>query len=450
MREYFLLTDKFEFINIEELEVIKSINDHGKASIKGLIHEKNKESYLQALMNEQWVKILVKDEEENMEVLFKGLVLKAELEDGDIETKLKLELITGTYLMDKEDHYRVLQKEDCEWKEILNEMGQYYSQYEYRINEDFEAIKGLRVQYKETDWMFLKRMAGEKGCCIIPDCYTGGIWYEIGVYEGIAANINETDFCVVENEGKRKYIVKTRNIYHLGEKVIFRNQIFYIYKMITKYQNAECIHEYHLSAKADMALKVHQNLSITGCSFSAIVKSVQKDMVQVKFLENEVTGDNGIGEIQTWFAYSTVYSTPAGAGWYCMPEPGDVVRIYFPSDREEDAYAISAVHLDNGKDRQNPENKSIKNIYGKEILLTPHSLVMTNNNGMTVKLEDGEGILIESNKDINIIAEGNMVLSSTKASIMIAGTESVAVNQGGARILLDKNILFNGSEFRIQ
>lgn len=450
MRDYFLLTDKFEFVNIEELEVIKSINDHGRAIMKGLIHKKNKEAYLQALMNEQWVKILVRDEEENMEVLFSGLVVQAELEDGDIETKLELELITGTYLMDKEEHYRVLQKEGCEWEEILNEIGKYYFRYEYRINETMEVIKGLRVQYKETDWMFLKRMAAEKGCCIMPDCYTTGIRYEMGMYEGIAININETDFCVVESGGRTKYIVKTRNLYHLGERVIFRNQVFYIYRMITKYQNAECMHEYHLLAKKDIMLKDHQNLNIAGCSFPAIVKSVQKDMVQVKFLENEIIGDNGIGEIQTWFAYSTVYSTPAGAGWYCMPEPGDVVRIYFPSDREADAYAISAVHLDNGKDRQNPKNKSIKNIYGKEILLTPHSLVMTNNNGMTIKLEDGEGILIESNKDINIIAEGDMVLSSSKASVMIAGTESVAVNQGGAEILLDKNILFNGREFRIQ
>ncbi len=82
-----------------------------------------------------------------------------------------------------------------------------------------------------------------------------------------------------------------------------------------------------------------------------------------------------------------------------------------------------------------PERKSIKNIYGKEILLTPDSLVMTNNKGMTIKLVDGEGILIESNKDVNIIAEGDMVLSS-KASVMIAGTDSVEVNQGGTGITL--------------
>ena len=75
---------------------------------------------------------------------------------------------------------------------------------------------------------------------------------------------------------------------------------------------------------------------------------------------------------------------------------------------------------------------------------------MTNNKGMTVKLEDEEGILIESNKDINIMAQGNMVISSAKASVMIAGTESVALNQGGTGITIDQDILFNGSEFRIQ
>ena len=66
---------------------------------------------------------------------------------------------------------------------------------------------------------------------------------------------------------------------------------------------------------------------------------------------------------------------------------------------------------------------------------------MTNNKGMTIKLVDGEGILIESNKDVNIIAEGDMVLSS-KASVMIAGTDSVEVNQGGTGITLNKDIFF--------
>lgn len=449
MQEYYVWTDKYDFISIEEMEVIQSINDHGRACIKGVIHEKDKESYVQSLLEEQWVKIIVKDEEGNMAILFCGMVLQAEIEDGGIDIGLKLELITGSFLLDRAEHYRVLQKEIYTLREVMDEIGGNYARYRYHMNEEPDKIEGMRVQYRETDWQFLKRLAGETGCCIVPDCYEEGIGYDINVCEGRIENMEEAEFAFLATGKMASYIVQSRKLYRLGEKVSFKNQIFYIYKIKTKYLHAECIHEYQLLPKQDIKMKCKTNKEIAGCSLQAIVRAVKTDKVQVEFLKNEVRDDAGIGVIQIWFGYSTVYSTPAGAGWYCMPEPGDLVRIYFPSDKERESYAISAVHRNDAKERQMPERKSIKNIYGKEILLTPDSLVMTNNKGMTIKLVDGEGILIESNKDVNIIAEGDMVLSS-KESVMIAGTDSVEVNQGGTGITLNKDILFNGSEFRIQ
>lgn len=171
MREYYLWTDKYEFISINGMEITKSLNNHGRARIWGVVHERNKDTYLQSLLGEQWVKLLVRGEEDSMEVLFCGLVLQAEMEDGDVDTVLKLELVTGTYLLDKEEHYRVLQKEKFGMWEILDEIGRNYLKYRYFVNEDLGEMAGMRVQYKETDWQFIKRLAGEKGCCIVPDCY---------------------------------------------------------------------------------------------------------------------------------------------------------------------------------------------------------------------------------------------------------------------------------------
>lgn len=46
-----------------------------------------------------------------------------------------------------------------------------------------------------------------------------------------------------------------------------------------------------------------------------------------------------------WFPYSTVYSSPDGSGWYVMPEAGDQIRLYFPDEREQHAFAASSVDL---------------------------------------------------------------------------------------------------------
>ena len=46
---------------------------------------------------------------------------------------------------------------------------------------------------------------------------------------------------------------------------------------------------------------------------------------------------------QYWFPYSTVAGSSDGSGWYCMPEAGERIRIYFPEGDEGKAYAISAL-----------------------------------------------------------------------------------------------------------
>ena len=44
-----------------------------------------------------------------------------------------------------------------------------------------------------------------------------------------------------------------------------------------------------------------------------------------------------------------------------MPEIGDNVRIYFPSEKEKEAYAVSSTHIktSNVEERINPDYKSI-------------------------------------------------------------------------------------------
>lgn len=133
-----------------------------------------------------------------------------------------------------------------------------------------------------------------------------------------------------------------------------------------------------------------------------------------------------------------------------MPEPGDRVRLQMPDCMEENSYIISSVHMDTKNGRKLPDHKSFRTKYGKELLFTPESLELTNNQGMAVRIVDGEGIQITSDKDISIIAGGNMTISSQNDALIVAGTESVDIRQGGAGLHIDENIVFSGGKFRIQ
>ncbi|KAF6589054.1 phage tail protein, partial [Paenibacillus sp. EKM208P] len=78
--------------------------------------------------------------------------------------------------------------------------------------------------------------------------------------------------------------------------------------------------------------------------------------------------------------YSTVYSSPDGSGWYVMPEAGDQIRLYFPDEREQNAFAASSVDLASSDPvkRSDPAVKSISTKYGKQVVFKPGAVEIIN------------------------------------------------------------------------
>ena len=108
-----------------------------------------------------------------------------------------------------------------------------------------------------------------------------------------------------------------------------------------------------------------------------------------------------------------------------MPEIGDAVRLYFPCEKDADAYVASSVHLQSsaGDERINPDFKSIMNKQKKEILFTPGSLLLTNNAGMSIELSDAEGIKIISDKAIVVQSQEAVDISSATSSLSISAPQ---------------------------
>lgn len=150
-------------------------------------------------------------------------------------------------------------------------------------------------------------------------------------------------------------IITDREICQIGDWMPYNGNNYYIYRIFTDYLNGECIHTYHLRKKEAVRPLPMPHESVTGCAFDAVVTGVQRDRVQVKIAGDEWKAQDG----KKWFLYSTVYSSPDGTGWYCMPEEGDSVRLYVP-DREENSFVMSAVHRQTDAARQNPEYKSLR------------------------------------------------------------------------------------------
>ena len=466
MRDYRIETTEFEFLSILSLTIDIEINKHACAVITGLISDENAAGYRDELTRDVWVRISAIDENRQRIDLMHGVVAGFTMESFPHRTVLTLKIMSGTWLMDCETHFRAFQNPDFSYAQVMEVINEGYTDLDYAgINAIKSPIGGLLLQYLETDWEFLRRVTSHFGSYVTPGVAYPGVVYYVGRMESpgvlkmpintpFTANKRVGDFMRNSSSGlgsfsERDYLefkFQTREIYSLWDQISLDSYTGYVCKIHSEYVGNELVHTYVLRSEQGMASIPAFNNKHIGCSFGAVVKEVKQDVVRIDINNDE----NGSQDNTIWFPYSTVYSTPDGPGWYCMPEVGDSVRLHIPDEREQNAYVISAVHKGDSPDRQDPDHKSIKTVYGKELLMTPELIKLTNNKGLSVELDDGAGIRIISDKEILIQAASNITISSEEASMTVSGSDSVNMLQAGASVRLDDDIAFTGAKFRIE
>ena len=466
MKEYWIETEPVEFIAITRLDMNVEPGSHGRAVMEGYIEDEKEEEYLNLLQSKTWMTIRAANNKREREVLFWGLITEAYITEENDQKKMSLELKTGTFLMDVTVHKRTFQEKERTYGDIFHQLlGSYEKSGFFSTLPLSQPIGQLLVQYEETDWEFLKRLASMLGGVLAPNIRTKGVQFFAGLPKGEVRQIKEDGTYRIRREigkywEKRKeglldareeefitYERKGRESLSIGDSFVFQGRKCTIFSMKSHYHQGELLHTYYGDTKKEKREGRMYIEKIAGCSMKGVVKKVEGDQVQVEVKEDENKG----GRRTIWFPYATPYSTVDGTGWYCMPEEGDEVRLHFPTKREEDAYVISAVHLEtNSNDRSNPEHKILKTKHGKEIRFTPQSIIMTNNKGMKIQMTDGKGISIESDGSIHIGAKGDIRIQSADSSIVIGADSSLTLAQGGTSIQLDKDIQFQGGQLRIQ
>ena len=109
-------------------------------------------------------------------------------------------------------------------------------------------------------------------------------------------------------------------------------------------------------------------------------------------------------------------------------------------------YVQNAFHVGSAGGRDNPEIKFFKNKEGKEIRLSPESVLITDNNGSSIELKDDKGISIKSSGMISIAAKTEVLIESSNAGIGLISPTSVQITQNGTQIEMNDGITHQGSK----
>ena len=466
MKEYNLKTGPIQFIEVRELMVNRQINEHGTAVVSGYIADEDEDTYLKQLTGDVWEKIEEVGEKGDVQTLFWGVVTGFSVERVNDQKKMTLELTTGTYFMDLKSHFRTFQDGTVTYEAIFGQITGSYENSGIIKNRPLTDKTGkLVLQHRETDWEFLKRIAAGFHSFLVPSTRINGVKYfydlpkgesyELPKFAKYAVKKNLMDYQKKRSQGLTQmresscleYVIQSREDYQIGDQISIDGMQLFVWKIESRYERGEMLHTCHLKSRSGMDFLEYREKDRAGCSFPAEVLKIKEDKVMVKVSKDE----NQDQKINLWYPYSTVYSTPDGTGWYCMPEVGDAVRLHIPGQKEEEAYVISSIHLDTqSSDRKNPDHKIIKNKYQKEIRFTPDSIVITNNQGTKIELSDAKGVHIVSQNDIVLKAKDDLTISSETGSLIAAGTDSVNIKQKTTSINIDQGISFTGGELKVQ
>lgn len=461
MREENIIIYPMTYIELLSYEGTVQVNEHGYVYLKGQIPFEKRQECIDAGKSETWVNIVVTAGSKEYS-LFYGILNCMRLEIENETCLVEMELMTGSSLLDQKEQLRSFQDSTLTYHDVLGICNEAY------VGKDCDkiitvakdvAIGSFLMQYKETDWEFIKRLASRAGTVIVPEYRVSGIKYYFGlpkrqdsIYEGTCEyticcdmqefNTKKANGMSITEDDTFMYVWEDREIYELGQKKVIDGRMMYIWKIKSTFKKNELQHMYYMKTLQGICAPRQSNQNISGVSLYATVLTMEHERLQIQIEDDCNPGTR-------WFTFSTVYSSGDGTGWYCMPEKGDRVRLYFPTSEECDAYVTSAYHERNAVLRKDPSIKSWRNKEGKEIQLAPGHILMTNNDGTYIQLSDEDGIEMVSEGSVMIRAKKGMSISSSSGSIELNGKNKVRLQQGETEINLGGDLNMQGARIKL-
>ena len=421
----------FAVHTILDFKMDSRLNHHTSVHLKGIIESNQLENI--SNMN-PYSKITISADGE---LIFNGVIEMINVSHVADYYEFELLSYSNSILYDLVKRKYSFQNISMSYTELFNEINRNFSNglINNFINEASTTGR-LLIQYEETDWEFLMRLASFFNKPIAPsdllNCPAIGFGIPGTHYDMDLFNIEHS---VTNNENGMIITVDNHVYMNVGSYINFNGNKMRIVSRVSFIENSLLIHKYGIKNEADIFYKHYDNYNITGVSLHGYVEKTKNYRVKIRL---DIDGKNG----EYWFKYATPYSSGGNGGWYAMPEIDDGIRVSVP-DFDHNSYAIGAVNDVESTFRQNPDIKRFRTRFGKDIVIAPEYIHIDSGSGHEIKLLDDGGIEILSASDILLKSDKNIELSAAK-DITINAKEGISLEQGKNYIAVKDDIKILG------
>ncbi|WP_230875865.1 contractile injection system protein, VgrG/Pvc8 family, partial [Paenibacillus campinasensis] len=461
------LVSPYEIQSLGTLEIRRHVGEHARLFLTAVLPEEQKDQSVQLKVREEMIQIQETDADGALvRVLFHGRVEQLEITTVRGVYQLRLEAVSHSALLDRKVQSRSYQLGNQSTSELIERVVMAYDGADLiDTTNGADRLDSLVLQYRETDWEFIKRLASSSGAVIIPESSAASPKLWIGLPDGALAQLpSETAFTVgrdlaayaeVQAAGLQAspadftyYEVETERWLGLGDRVKFRDQELAVAGAVSVLQDGTLIHTYTLRLESGIRQPFYLNDRITGVSLDGKIMDVQKDRVRVHLDIDELQDKS----LAVWLPFESPYTAEGSSGLYVMPQVGDAVQVYFQSAREEEAIVRGSVRKGGqpSPKLEDPNTKYWGTNFGKELKFGTNEMSLTATEGsLFISLEDSDGITIQSDTGIVLSAEKDLEWTSEK-KIEITAQEGIYLISGNSSLVMDGNTDARGEEVELE
>ncbi|MBE5982128.1 MAG: hypothetical protein E7248_02355 [Paenibacillaceae bacterium] len=406
----------FQFI--QELAMIREINDHARVRLSGIV--KRKEGDSQTLSEDYLhgtVRFILTGNKENEadETLFCGQIEQIDLKYTHGVLRALVTAVSASIKLDKKKLCCTFQDTSQTYAETAKTVSA-MEDGSVICNTGDKKLEKPVICYEETAWEFEKRLASLQNSYIIPDIVTGrpNLWFGMRKGKEIKESSSTAEVKIrksyVDGEKGRAVIIhclESRVSYLLGDWLVLNGRKCVVYKKEFMLEHGDIKFVYWLANEKDLGTKPCYNERFTGLSLSGTVEKTHNETVQVQF---DMDGKDG--------KYFYPWRPDSGNSLYAMPEKGSKVEVYFMNHDERQGIVIQCLHNMKNKDKE-PGDKYFETS-DASIGLSGDNIEMVKSEA-SIKLRDkssigfdGENLTIEGDGKIKMTARHIRLSASTE------------------------------------
>lgn len=430
----------FELERILEIKMEKKMNEHATLYLHGVIQDGPEDSIVTDMTERTPIKFQHGDK-----VIFNGILQNINVICENKVYYLKATAISHSVLLDLKPMKRSFQEKGMEFEKIAE-----YVIKDAKAKMTFDApvkkVENLMLQYNETDWQFVKRLASHSNSVLIPSADSDQPEFLFGVPEGVEYQdkLEVFNYSVSKNMSLFRHLSQSEElnfteadaviytmetddfIFDLGDMLSLNDSALYVYHAELHLVDSVFTCTYRLSTKTALSVSKGYNKDIAGLTLTGKVLKAEGDKIKVHLAIDETQEE---GKAYP-FSYATGYSAEAHTGWYVMPEEGDTVQVLFPTENENDAYSDMSIRQADSDRTTDPKIKYLRTPDGKEIKLEKEEILITAKDGVTfIRINETSGVDIITDKAVQVNAGGSISVTAGD-TISMKSTNDFTINSG--------------------